>query len=311
MTDLVYPDHALQERRTFLKASIGMLGTPFSLTAVTQTTGKINRPTERSRLALVLGAGSLRGLAHIGVLKALVEAQIVPDLVVGVSAGSLVGAFFAAGFTPWQIEDIALRVSDIDIADFDFSNKRGMLAGIALQKLVNTYLRGMPIEKMKIRFGALATHLSNGNPVIFDRGNTGLAVRASCSIPGVFVPTMVNGQEMVDGGVSSPLPVKRTRAIGANFVIAVNVGTSSYKPTGTQRYETLLQSFDISSHALASQESQSADLLISPNTSPFSSTDFSMRKEIIQAGYEAGLKAIPELKLKLGHYQVRPMPIRG
>lgn len=300
-----------KDRRSLLKAGVGLLGAGYAVRSVGQTTSRAVRSTERSRLALVLGAGSARGFAHIGVLKALAQANMAPDLVVGVSAGALIGAFYAAGFTPWQIEEIALRVSDVDIADFSLNNKRGMLAGEALQKLVNTYLRGMPIEKMKIRYRALATQLADGSPYVFDQGDTGLAVRASCSIPGVFVPTLVNGNEMVDGSVSSPLPVKRTRAMGADFIVAVNVGSNPRKPSGSGLYETILQSFDIMSYSLATLESQLADLLITPSIHQYASSDFSVRKEMIQAGYEAGLRAIPELKVKLGNEASRGAKVKS
>jgi NTE family protein len=256
-------------------------------------------------LAIVLGAGSARGFAHIGVLKALSQADIRPDLVIGVSAGALVGAFYAAGFTPWQIEEVALRVRDIDVADFSSGSKRGMLAGESLQKLVNEYLKGMRIEQMRTRFGAVATQLSDGSAVVMQSGDTGLAVRASCAIPGVFVPPVINGQEMIDGSISSPLPVKRTRTMGTDFVLAVNVGTNPKRPAGAGLYELIMQSFDIMAFSLSSLEAQSADFLIAPDTSAYSGSDFSVRKEMIQVGYEATQKALPELRKKLAGERLR------
>ena len=157
-------------------------------------------PRRTGKLGLVLGGGSARGFAHIGVLKALEESGYKPDVVVGTSAGSLVGAFYAAGFSPWQMEEVALKVRDIDVADFNSANKRGMFAGEALQKLINEYVRNQPIEKLKLTFGAVATNLNNGDAVLLRSGDTGQAVRASSAIPGVFVPAVVGGVELVDGG---------------------------------------------------------------------------------------------------------------
>ena len=252
-----------------------------------------------ARLGLALGGGSARGFSHIGVLKALDEAGYRADVVTGTSAGALVGVFYAAGFTPWQMEEVALKVRDIDVADINSANKRGMFAGEALQKLVNEFVRQQPIERFKLPFGAVATNLANGEAVLLRSGNAGLAVRASCAIPGVFVPTMVNGLELVDGGMVSPLPVKQARVLGADVVVAVDVGTKPQNNTGGGLYEVILQSFEIMGRALTQLEAQQADFVIRPDTSRFASTDFNARKDLIQAGYEAGRRALPELSRKI------------
>jgi NTE family protein len=251
------------------------------------------------KLGLVLGGGSARGFSHIGVLKALEESGYRADVVVGTSAGSLVGAFYAAGYSPWQMEEVALKVRDIDVADFNSANKRGMLAGEALQKLVNDYVRQQPIDKLKLTFGAVATNLHTGEPVLLRSGDTGQAVRASSAIPGVFVPTMVGGQELVDGGLVSPLPVRFARTLGASQVIAIDVGTKPQNNVGNGLYEVILQSFEIMGRALTQLEAKEADVVIRPDTSRFSSTDFGARKDLIQAGYMAGRNALAELKTKI------------
>ncbi|OYU45972.1 MAG: esterase [Burkholderiales bacterium PBB4] len=256
-------------------------------------------PKLAKKLGFVFGGGSARGFSHIGVLKALVEAGYRADVVVGTSAGALVGAVYAAGFTPWQMEEVALRVRDIDVADYNSVNKRGMLAGDALQKLVNEYTRQQPIEKLKIRFGAVATNLLTGEPVLMQQGDTGLAVRASSAIPGVFVPTMVSGQELVDGGLVSPLPVRFARTLGATHVVAIDVGTKPQNNVSNGLYEVILQSFEIMGRALTHLEAKEADVLIRPDTARYSSTDFAARKDLIQAGYLAGRSAVAELNKKI------------
>jgi NTE family protein len=190
-------------------------------------------------------------------------------------------------------------VRDIDVADINSANKRGMFAGEALQKLVNEYLRQQPIERLKLPFGAVATNLTTGEPVLLRAGNAGQAVRASCSIPGVFVPTQVNGMDLVDGGLVSPLPVKQARVLGADVVVAVDVGAKPQNNTGVGLYEVILQSFEIMGRALTQLEAQQADFVIRPDTSRFASTDFSARKDLIQAGYEAGRRALPELSRRI------------
>ena len=252
-----------------------------------------------ARLGLALGSGSARGFSHIGVLKALDEAGYRADVITGTSAGALVGVFYAAGYTPWQMEEVALKVRDIDVADINSANKRGMFAGEALQKLVNEYLRQQPIERLKLPYGAVATNLTTGEPVLLRAGNAGQAVRASCSIPGVFVPSQVNGMDLVDGGLVSPLPVKQARVLGADVVVAVDVGAKPQNNTGVGLYEVILQSFEIMGRALTQLEAQQADFVIRPDTSRFASTDFSARKDLIQAGYEAGRRALPELSRRI------------
>jgi NTE family protein len=251
------------------------------------------------KVGLALGAGAARGFAHIGVLKSLDQAGIRADVIAGTSAGSLVGVFYAAGFTPWQMEDVALKVRDIDVADMSTASKRGMFAGEALQKLVNSYVKNVPIEKFKIPFGAVATELATGEMVLLRAGDAGQAVRASCSIPGVFVPTTIGSKELVDGGLTSPLPVQAARHLGADFVIAVDVGSKPQNPTHAGLYEVLLQSFEVMGRALTKAEAVQADFVIQPENARFSSTDFAVRKELIQAGYEAAEAALPRLKQAL------------
>jgi NTE family protein len=251
------------------------------------------------KIGLALGAGSARGFAHIGVLKSLDQAGIKADMVAGTSAGALAGIFYAAGFTPWQMEEVALKVRDIDVADFSTASKRGMFAGEALQKLVNEYCRGAKLEQLKLPYAAIATNLKSGDSVMLRVGDAGMAVRASCSIPGVFVPAVMDGQELVDGGLTSPLPVKEVRSLAADFVIAVDVGSKPQNNTSAGLYEVLLQSFEIMGRALTQSAAAQADIVIRPDTLRYSSTDFSARKDIIQSGYEAAQKMLPQIMAKL------------
>ncbi len=257
-------------------------------------------PAERgaARVGIALGAGGARGFAHIGVLKALDQAGIEASVVVGASAGALVGVFYAAGFTPWQMEEVAMKVREIDVADMG-NSKRGLLAGEALQKLVTKFVGGEPLERMKRRYAAVATDLASGELALLRSGDAGRAVRASCSIPGVFVPCEINGREYVDGGLVSPLPVQQARELGADFVIGVDVGAKPHNAVAQGLYEVMLQSFEIMGRALAKTQAQQADVLIAPDTAAFSGSDFGVRRELIQAGYEAGQVLVPRIKLML------------
>jgi NTE family protein len=276
------------QRRQLLKLGTALAGAGASLAH-----GATRSGSRGKTIGIALGSGSARGFAHIGVLQALDEAKLPISIVAGTSAGSLVGAFYAAGFTPWQMQAFALKVKDIDVADFASSKQRGLIAGAALKKLVNGYLNDMPIEKMQRRFAAVATDLTTGEKVVLNRGDTGAAVVASCSIPGVFIPARIDGRELMDGGLTSPIPVAVARDMGADIVIAVDVGGSPSSKPRRGLYEIILQSFAIMSRSLALLETQNADLLIEPDTNAFDSADFSARREMIEAGYLAGKAAIP------------------
>ena len=285
------------QRRQWLALGAGVIA---SGGALAQSSNRKAAASGNKVIGIALGGGSARGFAHIGVLQALDEAKVPISIVAGTSAGSLVGAFYAAGFSPWKMQEVALKVRDIDVADLSSGNRRGMLGGAGLRRLVNSYLDNMPIEKMPRRFAAVATDLATGELVALKRGDTGGAVAASCSIPGVFIPALFEGRELVDGGLTSPVPVGVARQMGADMVIAVDVGG---RPTSKPRsglYEIILQSFEIMGRSLAQMESKTANLLIQPKTDRFDSSDFSARKEMIEAGYLAGQAALPDLRRRLG-----------
>lgn len=285
------------QRRQWLALGAGVIA---SGNALAQSSNRKAAASGNKVIGIALGGGSARGFAHIGVLQALDEAKVPISIVAGTSAGSLVGAFYAAGFSPWKMQEVALKVRDIDVADLSSGNRRGMLGGAGLRRLVNSYLDNMPIEKMPRRFAAVATDLATGELVALKRGDTGGAVAASCSIPGVFIPALFEGRELVDGGLTSPVPVGVARQMGADMVIAVDVGG---RPTSKPRsglYEIILQSFEIMGRSLAQMESKTANLLIQPKTDRFDSSDFSARKEMIEAGYLAGQAALPDLRRRLG-----------
>jgi NTE family protein len=201
--------------------------------------------------------------------------------------------------SPWQIEEAALRTREVDMADFASTNRRGMLVGDSLARFVNESLKGARIEDFRIRYAAVATDLRTGELALLRSGPVADAVRASCSIPGVFVPREMAGRELVDGGLVSPLPVRSARQLGCDFVIAVDVGTRPNRESLPGMYEVILQSFEIMGRALSEQEAQGAELVLRPDTSRYASSDFNARREMIQLGYEAAQRALPDLQKRL------------
>src|SRR6187551_458995 len=189
-------------------------------------------PPRRPRIGLALGGGAARGFAHIGVIQALEENGLAPDLVVGTSAGSLVAALFASGRSGRELATIADGMDETAFADWSYPG-RGLIRGEALARFVRDKTHKRAIEQMKIPLGIAATDLDSGEGVLFRRGDTGTAVRASSAVPAVFQPVKIGQREYVDGGLSAPIPVHHARQMGAEFVIAVDISAvPEGNPTG-------------------------------------------------------------------------------
>jgi NTE family protein len=254
------------------------------------------RKADRPLIAFVLGGGGARGFAHAGVLKVLDDAGIRADLVVGTSAGSLVGALYAGGIRNDELLESALAVQREELIEFVFPH-RGFIEGNRLQAYIDKALKGRLIEQLDVPFVAVATELGTGRLVAFTRGDTGMAVRASCSVPVVFQPTAIRGSEYVDGGLVSPVPVKVARESGADLVIAVDVSRqpAEQKELGSTA-AMLTQAFVVMEHALAQEESELADVVIRPNLAKVRATDLAARGEAIAAGEDAARAALPQIR---------------
>jgi NTE family protein len=264
------------------------------------------KPLHQLKIGLALGGGAARGFAHIGVIKALEAQGIVPDVVVGTSAGSLVGALYAAGNNGFALNKMALEMEEASISDWSvpmFSSGSGLLKGEALQNYVNKAIKGLPVERLKIPFGAVATDLHNGQPILFQRGNTGLAVRASSAVPGVFQPVKIGEHWYVDGGLVSPVPARFARQMGADFVIAVNISAQPDAQPADSSMEILLQTFSIMGQSINRYELKDADIVIQPRLGAMKSNDFVSRNVAILAGEQAATAAMPEIRQKLKQKQ--------
>lgn len=260
------------------------------------------KPPRPVKIGLALGGGAARGFAHIGVIKALEAQGIVPDIVVGTSAGSLVGALYAAGNNGFALHKLALEMDEATISDWSvplFAKMTGVLKGEALQEYVNRTINHQPIEKMKIPFGAVATDLNTGLPILFQRGNTGLAVRASSAVPSVFQPVAIGNRLYVDGGLVSPVPVRFARQMGADFVIAVNISATPDSQPASTAVDVLLQTFTIMVQSINHYELREADIVIQPRLGNMKSNDFPGRNLAILLGEQAAVALMPEIKEKL------------
>jgi NTE family protein len=247
-------------------------------------------------IGLALGGGAARGFAHVGVLEVLQEQGIEPQVVVGTSVGAVVGALYAADIGVQALRLAAEHLERDDVADIGGLD-RGFIRGERLQDLINGYVGNRPIEALPKSFAAVATDLRSGERVAFTAGDTGMAVRASSSVPGAFRPVRIEGREYVDGFLVSQVPVETARALGADVVIAVNVSPlPSAQDDLDSTFAVLRQSFLILSNAVAEDELRQADLVIEPDVRRVFASDFTLRDYAIAEGRRAAEQAMPKLQ---------------
>ena len=247
----------------------------------------------RPVIGLALGGGGSRGFAHVGVIKALEAAGIEPDIVTGSSSGAVVAALYAGGRRSAELEEIALGVEQGDLVDFVLLGK-GWVKGEALQEFVNRMVGERPIERLAKPFAVVATEAKTGRMTVFNRGDTGLAVRASASVPNLFVPPVINGSEYLDGGLTSPVPVKLARSMGADVVIAVDVSWFSQARNGAG--DGMTRYGRGGRYALLAEELDAADIVIAPQTARTRMLDFDQKETNIAAGEAAGREAVEQLR---------------
>lgn len=216
-------------------------------------------------------------------------------MVVGTSAGSFVGALYAYGFSAFELQKISFSMERDNIIDFTIPDN-GFIKGEKLEGYINSIVKNTPIEKLRIPFYAVATDLQAGKEVVFGSGNTGTAVRASCSVPGIFIPPVIAGRMYVDGGLVSPVAVDAARRFGADIVIAVDISSdiTTTAPQGT--IESLLQAMSIMYSNLSGIQLARADVVIKPEVGYIGSSDFSKKHEAVLEGEKAALEALPKIK---------------
>ena len=256
------------------------------------------RPTRPPRIGLALGGGAARGFAHIGVIQVLEEAGIRPDLVAGTSAGSLIAAIYASGKSGAEMASLAGTMDESAITDWSFPG-RGLIRGEALARYVREQTGAKTIEQMKLPLGIVATDLDSGAAILFQRGDTGAAVRASSAVPAVFQPVKIGTREYVDGGLVSPVPVRFARQMGAELVVAVDISSPPDGNATSDPFKILLQTFAIMGRSINTFELRDADIVIRPGLQGVASADFSARLRAVAAGREAALRLLPDLRARI------------
>lgn len=244
-------------------------------------------------MALVLGSGGRRGFAHAGVLRVLDAEGLKPDLIVGVSIGSVIGALYAGGMSAFDVEKLAMNLDLADLRDLSWLYW-GQVRGQKLQDFVNTRVQQRPLESLGIRFAVVATRQRDGAMQVFNRGDTGLAVRTSSAVPGRFYAVRIEGVTYVDGDVVSPVPVRAARALGASVVIAVDISARADNVPHSVPDEWLRT--DRERRARIDAETKFADVLIHPDIGYFAGTSGSYRARVIDAAAQATLAALPRIR---------------
>lgn len=249
----------------------------------------------KPKIGLALGSGGARGLAHIGVIKALKEHQIHFDLISGSSMGSLVGALIANNNDIKMIEKLAVTLKRKHWLDLTVP-KLGFVSGDKVKELTRILTHGKNIEDLALPLGIVTTDIETGERVVFKDGNVAEAVRASISIPGIFVPHRIGDRLLVDGGVVERVPVHTVREMGADIIIAIDVGLFDAKMKVTSIMDVISQSINIMEREIYQRQISTADYVIRPNVGDISSLDFSNVEDIIEEGYRKGIECIGEIE---------------
>ena len=254
------------------------------------------------KVGVALGGGAAKGFAHIGVIKMLEANGFTPVVVAGTSAGSVVGALYASGMTAFELQEKAVALDETRIRDLQLSSG-GLVLGQKLEDYVNEQVRRQPLERLAKPFAAVATRLEDGHRTVFTRGNTGQAVRASSSVPGVFQPVTIGAFHFVDGGVVSPVPVDAARQLGADVVVAVDISSKARGQTPVGMLGTLGQSIAIMGQRLGQAELARADVVVRPQVLDIGAADFTQRASAILAGEKAALAAMPQIRARIAQLQ--------
>lgn len=259
---------------------------------------------KKKKVGLVLGSGGARGLAHIGVIKTLLKHKVPIDFVVGSSSGALIGGIFAAEGRVETLEEILEKINYGDLAKvlIDPVWGGGLIKGTKTLEFLRNILGDKKIEDLKISFAAVATDINSAETVTIDRGDLAMAIRASISIPLVYSPVQYKESVLVDGGVSSPVPVEVVKEMGADIIVVVNLdgvyfsGRDKKASVSTKTLDILKDSYYALRYNLAKKEVREADIVIEPEMSYLPDFDFVGGKKAVLAGEAATEKIVGKLK---------------
>ncbi len=266
------------------------------------TAPHVTKKTE-PKIALVLGGGSAKGFAHVGVIRALEQEKIPVHMIIGTSVGSLIGGIYASNPDSFQLEWIAFKIDKNDILDFSMIySKLGPVQGVKLETFVEQTVKTKKVEDTKIPFYPIATDLNTGETIVLEKGSLAKAIRASSSIPGIFTPVTFGNRMLVDGGVTNNVACDIARSKGADIVIAVNLLKDIKDYDISSVIDIIAQSVNIMMHENNKTKLKYADILIEPETKGVSIFDFSQKKRLMEEGIKAAKAAMPKIKALVLQY---------
>ncbi|OIJ13273.1 esterase [Anaerobacillus alkalilacustris] len=254
------------------------------------------------KIGLALGSGGARGFAHIGVLQVLEEAKVPIHCIAGSSMGALVGVFYGCGYTPQQMAKMALHFRRKYYVDFTVP-KMGLISGDKVKQLIRILSKGKTLEELTPPLRIVATDLLKGEKVVFAHGDISEAVRASISIPGIFVPEKSNGRLLVDGAVVDRVPVTEVKKMDVDITIAVDVSFLEVEPEITSIFDVIMRSMEIMEQEMIRINEIDSDIMIKPMINQYSSTAFTNVDQIIQEGVEAAKTKLPEIQLLIENWK--------
>jgi NTE family protein len=255
------------------------------------------------KIALVLGGGSAKGFAHVGVIRVLEQEKIPVHMIVGTSVGSLIGGIYASNPDSFQLEWIAFKIDRNDVLDPSLVySKFGPVQGVRLENFVEQSIKVKKIEDTKIPFYPIATDLNTGETIVLEKGSLAKAIRASSSIPGIFVPVTFDNRMLVDGGVTDNIACDIAKNKGADIIIAVNINKDVKETNITSLIDIVGQSASIMMQEASKSKLQFADVVIEPNTKGIGMFDFTQKKPLMDEGIKAAKQAIPKIKELIARY---------
>jgi NTE family protein len=270
---------------------------------------KRNNQSNRPRVGLALSGGAARGIAHVGVLRALEENKIPIDAIVGASAGALIGGCYATGLSIERLEQMARSFRWRHTSRLAFS-RLGLQSNAHMEKFLRKHLPVTQFEDLKIPFAAMVTDLQKGESIVFrDTGDLPFAIRASCCVPALYAPVRDReGRFLIDGGIVNNLPIRETRDLGADLVIAVDVnfeGANFFDRPRTA-LGVMTRVFVAVERIVSNQQRETADLMIAPKVAHIRWDQTRRSEELIRRGYEAGLEAVDEIRAIIQRHQRAP-----
>jgi len=246
-------------------------------------------------VGLALGAGGARGLAHLGVIEILEKENIPIDIITGTSMGSLIGGIYACGTPVKYIIQLSRELNWDNVTDITFPRK-GLIKGDKLLSFLEIITQNKDFEDLQIPFAAIACDIEKGEHIVLNTGSVAKAIRASTSIPGIYVPFQHQDRYLVDGGVLDRVPISTLRMMGADIIIAVDIGVKAVNNNVKNLFDILLNTFDIMQQEFEKIKEHDADIIIKPDLENITKFELDKADLCVKAGRDVAKQMLDKIK---------------